>query len=144
MLNYIITFLGLQFQRRSRHLEFAFYVAISLVVLLCFINVFCYFMGYYIKDLPIIVKKYPVLKLINLAYKSPRILLILEALIGFTGLIGLIYCGFSPLFREYSNSLFIGYYAQTLVFIFSLAGGVGGGGGVVWWQGGGFVEISVY
>lgn len=56
-------------------------------------------MGYYIKDLPIIVKKYPVLKLINLAYKSPRILLILEALIGFTGLIGLIYCGFSPLFR---------------------------------------------
>lgn len=101
-------------------------------------------MGYYIKDLPIIVKKYPVLKLINLAYKSPRILLILEALIGFTGLIGLIYCGFSPLFREYSNSLFIGYYAQTLVFIFSLAGGVGGGGGVVWWQGGGFVEISVY
>ncbi|TQS39475.1 hypothetical protein Golomagni_00001 [Golovinomyces magnicellulatus] len=61
MLNYIINYFGLQFPEKvAPFAEFAFYVAmISLVVLICFINVFGYFMGYYIKDMPIIVNKYP-------------------------------------------------------------------------------------
>ena len=62
MLNYIITFLGKQ--EKVAPFEFAFYVAMISLVLLCFINVFCYFKGYYIKDF-IVKKKYPVLKLIR-------------------------------------------------------------------------------
>jgi hypothetical protein len=75
---------------------------ICLVVLLCFINVFGYFIAFYLLEYYNVDKKYPKFKgILNYFKKTSLIFLILELIIGFLGLILLIYLGFSPLFRGF-------------------------------------------
>ena len=80
--------------------EVLFNVAmISLVVFLCFINVFGYLIAFYLLEYYKIDKKYHKINgIINYFKKSSWIFLIFEGLMGFSGLIVLIYLGFSPLF----------------------------------------------
>lgn len=103
MYKYIIYFFGLELpENASPLLEVLFNVAmISLVVLLCFINVFGYLIAFYLLEYNKIDKKCPGGKarlILNYFKRSSWVFLILEGLMGFSGLITLIYLGFSPLF----------------------------------------------
>ena len=101
MLKYIIYFFDLKLPEEADRLaEYAFNVGmISLVVLLCFINVFGYLIAFYLLEYFHVDKKYPKFKtILNYFKKSSWIFLIFEGLIGFFGLIVLIYLGFAPLF----------------------------------------------
>jgi len=100
LLKYIIYFFGLELPSNAAPLvEVLFNVAmISLVVLLCFINVFGYLIAFYLLEYYKIDLKYPKIKgILNYFKKSSWIFLIFEGLMGFCGLIVLIYLGFSPL-----------------------------------------------
>ena len=98
MLKYIIYFLGLELASNASPVVVLFNVAmISLV--LCFINVFGYLIAFYLLEYYKIDKKYHKINgIINYFKKSSWIFLIFEGLMGFSGLIVLIYLGFSPLF----------------------------------------------
>lgn len=101
MFKYIIYFFGLELPENAAPLiEVVFNVAIiCLIILLCFINVFGYLIAFYLLEYYDIDKKYPKLKgILNYFKKSSWVFLIIEALIGFSALIYLIYLGFSPLF----------------------------------------------
>ena len=101
MFKYIIYFFGLELPDNIAPLvENGFNVAlICLVILLCFINVFGYLIAFYLIEYYHIDKKYLKFKgILNYFKKSSWIFLIFEFIIGFGGLITLIYIGFSPLF----------------------------------------------
>ena len=102
MFKYIVYFFGLDLPEDVTPLvELGFNVAmICLIVLVCFINVFGYLIAFYLLEYYHIDNKFPKFKgIINYFKKSSWIFLIIEGLIGFAGLILLIYLGFSPLFR---------------------------------------------
>lgn len=97
MFKYIIYYFGLELPDNIALLvELAFNVAlICLVVLFCFINVFGYLIALYFVQNKDFYKKYTKFKgVINYFNKSSRVMVIIEALIGFSGLIVLIYLGF--------------------------------------------------
>lgn len=101
MFKYIIYYFGLKLPDNAAPLvELALNVAlICLVVLFCFINVFGYLIALYFVQNKDFDNKYPKFKgFVNYFKKSSWLMIIIEALIGFLGLIVLIYLGFSPLF----------------------------------------------
>lgn len=103
MLKYIIYYFGLEFPDNAVPLvQYAFNVGIvSLSVFLCFINVFGYLIVIYLIQYYDLDKKYTrFLWFINYFKKSSGIFLIIEGLLGFAGLIALIYLGFYPLFAS--------------------------------------------
>lgn len=73
---------------------------VSLSALFCFINVFGYLISIYLVKYYDVEKKYPKFrKWFNYFNKTSIFFLIVESIIGFGSLIGLIYLGFLPLFR---------------------------------------------
>ena len=102
MFKYIIKILGLELPENAEPLmEMGFYVAlVCLAVLFCFINVFGYLSTLYFIQNKDFERKYPFFRMyIKYFKKSSHIFVFIEALIGFLGLIVLIYLGFSPLLR---------------------------------------------
>lgn len=102
MLKYILYFLGLELpEGGSVSVEFGFNVAIiCLIILICFINVFGYFIALYFFDNSDLQKEYPKLSVfIKYLKKSSFIIIIFDGFLGFTFLIILICLGFYPLFR---------------------------------------------
>ena len=101
MFKYIIYFFDLKLSDNVLPIyELSFHNAlICLVVLLCFINVFGYLISMHLIKFYNVKTKYPKLKLlIDYFIKSSWVFLILEVIIGFGGLISLIFLGFLPFF----------------------------------------------
>jgi hypothetical protein len=102
MLKYILYIFGLELpENASPMIEVGFNMAIiCLIILICFINVFGYLLVLYLLQIYDLKNKYPKFKwLIDRYSKYSLMTVIIEAVIGFSFLILLIFIGFSPLFR---------------------------------------------
>lgn len=86
----------------SNNAEMLFNLAtVCLVILVCFVNVFSYFISIYLLEFfkESINKKYPFLNpFVNYYKKSSMVFIVIELFIGFGGLLRIIYIGFSPIF----------------------------------------------
>lgn len=101
MLKYIIYYFGIELPEGLEPLaEYGFNMAlISLSVLVCFINIFGYLISIYILKYYNLDIKYPRFKTyFNRFEKLSLLFLVVEAIIGFGGLLAMIFYGFWPLF----------------------------------------------
>jgi hypothetical protein len=102
MLKYILYFFNIKLpDDASPFIEIAFSTAmLSLVILLCFINVFGYLIAIYLVKYYNIENKYPKFKwLINYYIRFSVTNIVIEAIIGFGFLIIMIVLGFYPLYK---------------------------------------------
>lgn len=101
MFKYIIYFFDLKLPEDvAPVVGYGFAVAtVCLVILVCFINFFGYLIALYFVQNKDLEKKYPKFQgLISYFKKSTWVLIIIEGIIGFSGLITLIWLGVYPLF----------------------------------------------
>lgn len=100
MFKYIIYYFGIELPKDAEPMaEYAFNVGlISLSVFFCFINIFGYLISIYILKYYNLDSKYSKLKyFFNRFEKASIIFLIIEGIIGFGGLLCLIFFGLYPL-----------------------------------------------